>query len=98
MTKNASRIQTEIEEHERAKIKLKRLVPFGVITVFAFGFVFPLLPRRRGRITDFIDYPLAVVICIILSGSIYLFGYYTAIKKRKQQIKKLKEQLEETKN
>lgn len=90
-------IQAEIEEHEKAILKIKSLIPIGILTGIAFGFVFPLLPRRRTEITELVNYPIAVLICLILYGLIYLYGYYTAVGKRKRQIRELEEKMKEIK-
>lgn len=92
-------IKKEIQENYDAILKLKKLIPIGVLTMTAFSFIYPLISRRRSResLADWIGYPYAVVACLILSGLVYFYGYRIAMKRRKKNIIKLEDDLTQTK-
>lgn len=88
------KIESKIKEHDIALEKLKKLIPFGVLTMVAFSFVYPVLPLRKGQLTDWMSYPYSVLACLILFGLIYLIGYRMAVKSRKSKLLELQKQKE----
>lgn len=65
----------------------------------AFSFIYPLIPGRRSQETlaTWLGYPYAVIALLIFSGLAYFYYYRIAVKKRKNNITKLENELMRTK-
>jgi hypothetical protein len=93
-------INREIKKNYDAIAHLNKLIPFGVLTILAFSFVYPLILGRSSKenLADKIGYYQSVIVMLIISGIVYYYGYKIAVKKRMQKINDLKSKLEFTKD
>lgn len=82
----------QIEEHNAAKLKLKRLIPLGTLVMLAFGLITPMLPFKglRKPMAESIGYPIAAAICVAFAFGIYIISYRVAINRHNKEIERLK--------
>ena len=85
-------IDKKIHESNKAIVRLREMIPFGTIVMVLVSFGYPLVPGRRSTesLAQMLGYPLAVSACLVVSGLVYYIGYKMAIKRRKDEIVKLK--------
>ena len=93
MNKNIDKdiINKEIQKKHDAIDRLRKMIPFGAITMVVFSFIYPLIPGRRSTesLAQWLGYPYAVIACLIVSGLVYLIGYKIAVRRRKREILEL---------
>jgi hypothetical protein len=91
MIENRSRIEVlhyELQKNKEALQKLKRRIPYGILTGIGISLIVPFFPikHRRSHVIDILSYPLAAFLFMVLFFCIYAFSYRQAVAKRKAEI------------
>lgn len=88
-------IDHQIQENLKAIRRLRELTPWGSMAMVTFGFLYPLIPGRRSKVTlaDTMGYTNAVIVCLIGAFFIYYISYKIAVSRRNRKIIELNEVL-----
>lgn len=79
----------EILVNQNSIIQIKKLRPFGIVSILIFPFLVPIIPLRGKKMINVFPYELSVIICFILFSLMYFSVYSNTVNKKKKQIKRL---------
>ena len=77
-------LERELETKSKELIDLKKSIPKQVLLLFAFSFIFPFIPSRKGKLIDEYSYGNAVLFTGIISTLVLLLGFYHMRKLKKE--------------
>ena len=91
MIENKPRIEVlryELQKNNEALQKLKRRIPYGILTGIVMSLIIPFFPigYRKSHVIAVLSYPLATFLLMVLFLCIYAFSYRQAVAKRKAEI------------
>lgn len=92
----------EIQTKEADIRKLKKLIPFGILTCMLAPFVLAFVPLGSGlnrkSLAEHVSYPIAVIIWFLTFSITYVIFLNQALEKKKLEIKRRKSWIEQIKN
>ncbi|QSS96686.1 hypothetical protein [Psychroflexus sp. ALD_RP9] len=85
-------VDYEIQRCQNKLVRIKKMIPLGILIGIVFSLLFPYLPGRRGRrpMIETWEYQNAVIFSAIIFIVAYLIGYLFKKDKLEKKIRELK--------
>jgi len=85
-------VDSEMQSCQNKLVRIKKMIPIGILIGIAFSFLFPYLPGRRGRspMIETWEYHNAVLFSAAIFAIVYPIGYAMRKSKLEKKLRELK--------